>query len=880
LQWCGRDTMPILTNLIKCASEWNHIFLVFSTRIEKPVWLDDILKNIQFTQGHVKFLKLGSLEVDNIQQLLVDLVRRSPEVCRELATLIHRRTQGVCMSIIQFIKMLERRKLLMYDCSSLQWTWNLKAISAETQTCHKVVDVMLNAAFADLNQEVKSVLTLAAFLGSPFEVGLLSTVYTSQGDCSVSESLNVAQQYGLVETDCSGLYGKFLHDRIRETAYSLVSSERERCEMHLKLGKALKRISEQEATSVFQTTSMCRDWTTIFAANQFNLSGDVLHDQSIELKHSAAKYNLEAGLICKGQGSFFPARDYFEAATRLLDVEELWASDHEMAFTLRASLMEVYFVIGDFDACKHLGSEIKGRKSLSRLERASVDYLLVEVAESECNLSEAAELGVDALKNLGLSFPRRVTELHIIYVIVKIQFMLRGKSDEDILALPDVEDPIILEQMKMLTPLNKIYYLSNNSLSMVYCGLKSTIMLLRHGLSKYSSRSLAGAAGVFATALEDFDFGMRLSKLSMRVGEMKNNGVDAAAVATIYFAIDHWRNPLVDSLDRLQEGYQVGMVSADLTYAFMCAYIYSFNFFHCGLNLTETRRIFASYAKLMEEYKQNQTLACHLLNTQMADNMAGYGTGSDPTELTGAYIYHDESYLNEMISKKNMPVLVVYDSSKVILFTHYFKLDQAIKKAKTMDKPNLIRDQGSSIGYAAIVISFALNYFTLARLEGNRSAFRKGNKKLKKLKKWVSDGAVNLFPMVMLLQAERLSVSGERDAVKRAYDKAIAAAARTGFLQYKALAYQRAARYFLGDFDALGRDYLVDAIETYTAWGANGVAQYLTDEFKSLFECESSEYDSALIRSSFGQGTHYKGVGRFGQESVEQHRQLRPMWSG
>ena len=104
---------------------------------------------------------------------------------------------------------------------------------------------------------------------------------------------------------------------------------------------------------------------------------------------------------------------------------------------------------------------------------------------------------------------------------------------------------------------------------------------------------------------------------------------------------------------------------------------------------------------------------------------------------------------------------------------------------------------------------------------------REANKHHAQMRKWVVDmGNVNSCHKLLILDAEMNSI-GRTSGVelKLAYDNAIAAAARAGFLQDAALASHLACRALDYKDKSL---YWDRAVNLYRKWGAEGVVRYLT----------------------------------------------------
>ena len=110
-----------------------------------------------------------------------------------------------------------------------------------------------------------------------------------------------------------------------------------------------------------------------------------------------------------------------------------------------------------------------------------------------------------------------------------------------------------------------------------------------------------------------------------------------------------------------------------------------------------------------------------------------------------------------------------------------------------------------------------------------RESHRKASQKhYDQMRHWVVDmQSINSAHKLLILDAEMMSMSKSHslEEIKKAYDRGIAAAIRTGFLQDGALAAHLASRTLSGSDK---QAYWERAMELYTKWGAKGVVSHLS----------------------------------------------------
>src|SRR5262249_31168986 len=154
-------------------------------------------------------------------------------------------------------------------------------------------------------------------MGNSAEFALLELVSRDSND-DVHDRLWVAVRAGLIfRTDDSF---RFIHDRLREAAYSLIAEE-SRAEAHLRIGRLLAA-----------HTPPGRQEETIFEiVNHLNRGAPLI--ASRDERERLAELNLTAGKRAKASTAYSSALRYFSEGAALL-VDHPWERRHELIFSL------------------------------------------------------------------------------------------------------------------------------------------------------------------------------------------------------------------------------------------------------------------------------------------------------------------------------------------------------------------------------------------------------------------------------------------------------------------------------------------------------------------------------------------------------------------
>lgn len=180
----------------------------------------------------------------------------------DLARVIKLKTHGNSFVVVQFLRFLEREGHFFYDDQHLRWRFNVENISKVDYQSENVSKVVTRTLEMGSTRRKSALMVAASFGVSQFDVPTIvhaSRVVDAEGESSKSSGcdnigdpmiikkrvdymnaqMSEALADGFVEKTGSGRY-RFAHDRIRESAYSLLPEGIARKEVHLKVGRQLR----------------------------------------------------------------------------------------------------------------------------------------------------------------------------------------------------------------------------------------------------------------------------------------------------------------------------------------------------------------------------------------------------------------------------------------------------------------------------------------------------------------------------------------------------------------------------------------------------------------------------------------------------------------
>jgi serine/threonine protein kinase/predicted ATPase len=121
---------------------------------------------------HIEFRVLS---VQEIQNFLSEILKPCSQSTEQLAMILHRRTSGNYSFLKEFIKFCEKKDLIIFDASSLLWTWDAKKIETDVEITNNAAELIMMQV-NDLETTAQYLLKCAACVGHTFDVRIASQV--------------------------------------------------------------------------------------------------------------------------------------------------------------------------------------------------------------------------------------------------------------------------------------------------------------------------------------------------------------------------------------------------------------------------------------------------------------------------------------------------------------------------------------------------------------------------------------------------------------------------------------------------------------------------------------------------------------------------------
>jgi len=280
-----------------------------------PLLVLGTYRDVDITDGHplvatsaalarelgVERLTLDGMSVGEVERF-VDALTGTAAGLR-VARAVHRRTEGNPFFVSELVRLLASEGAL-HD----------EGAAARSPVPLGVRDV-IRRRLARLPEQTNALLTVAAVIGSDFDLSLLGVVAGLDADTAI-DAIDVALTSGLV-TQVTGQLGRyrFQHSLVRETVYAALTAPR-RARLHARVGQALEAIRGRDDQSV-----------VLELAAHYSSAADVTGADE------ALRWVIEAAEVAIGRLAYEQAEELLRRALVLLtatpagvdrDRQELW----------------------------------------------------------------------------------------------------------------------------------------------------------------------------------------------------------------------------------------------------------------------------------------------------------------------------------------------------------------------------------------------------------------------------------------------------------------------------------------------------------------------------------------------------------------------------
>ncbi|AWG45992.1 MULTISPECIES: AAA family ATPase [unclassified Massilia] len=788
----------------------------------------------QLREAKVRLLEihLDGLDARDVTAMLADALNQEPGHCAELAGLVLGKTAGNPFFIRRLLHSLYHDGLLRFDVQARAWHWDVDDIR-RAPVGDNVLELMVQS-IGRLPEATRCLLRVAACIGHQFDVGRLAEA-TGRSRAAAIEALWPALDDGLLlplrdaykalrhagplDRELAGLpvLMRFVHDRVQQAAYSLLSEEGRQA-IHLDIGRrALANIAPGQL-----------DAQLFAVVDQLDFGAALVTDLAERLQ--LAELNLAAGRKAKASAAYQSAFDYLGVGVRQLP-PGAWQDHPALSFALHRELAESAYLSGRHAQAEQL-IETALAHAPSSVARADLYSLRVLAATVASDWGGALRWGREGLAVFGHAWPLEgLPEANE----AEAQAVMRNvgaRRFEDLVGQPEVDDEETRAAMRLLSLLGPPAYFSGSEV-LTFLVTRSTNLSLLHGPSLFSAYAYVFYGAIHNARTGEYDVGHAFGKLALALAQRFGNRAEESRTLEVFgLVVQVWRERLHHSLPLMREGHRAGVESGELAYAAfnLCGIL--INGLPAGVPLASLLADSAVAIDFAARHQNRTAIEIALPFRQFARALTGMtaGAGSfDDADFDEARFLEDAAGNQTAIGQLHVARL-----QAAFLFGD---LDAARRNAR----------QGAAClqsGILGMVSSAEHSFYsalTLAAIyaaapqEEHGALLGEIRSLHAQLAAWARHCPENFLHKQRLVEAELERLAGSPWQAMTLYGEAVEGAQRSGFVQDAALANELAHRLFLAHGQArVAAVYLQAALASYRQWGATAKLRALEETHAGL----------------------------------------------
>ncbi|MCB9569623.1 MAG: AAA family ATPase [Myxococcales bacterium] len=850
LQWSDLASLKLIEAIIGDRGSRYMLWLgaYRDTDVDASHLVSQTVRSIEEDGLVVQRIELRPLSLADTTSMIRDALTPSAHSPERLAEIIHAKTDGNPFFVRTLLRAFYEQGTIFFDSERTCWRWDEDKLHA-VRLSDDVVDLM-TSRIGSLSERASKVLTMAACVGNRFGLSLLARC-VERSPAEVAQDLWEAVEMGLIRPLGDGykyistlgevaaavaegsvrVEYQFLHDKVQQAAYSLLT-EAESRRNHLNIGRLLLAGATRGEVDEI-----------IFAVvNHLNVASPLITSREERIR--LAGLDLNAGRRAKQAIAYEAAVSYLRQGTALLPADT-WSTCYELTFDLYRERVQAEHLAGNFEEAMTLFAPLLDN-ARSDLERAEIYEVKATLETAQKQNRAAIDSANAGLRLLGLQIPQAGSIPAILQMLAKVQWALRGRRAQDLMDLPEMSDRRKIVTLRLLIAIAPAAYFVDAKIFSIIL-LQIAHISIRYGLSEISAFGFAGYGIVLSGAIGAHAAAYEFGRLALQLNEhFRNPWLDAKLDFMVATFMASWLRPLPEIHDQLTRGSQRGLQTGDLTYASFAGGYAMLILLVEGQPLDRVQAAATSLAPLMRRAGESDGQGLVVLIEKVA--LCLRGESVDDTSLSTADF--DEQGFLATLGDETTPVSKfyyrLYKALILYIFGHHHAMQPLLRALERSEELALANPM-----YVDFHLLDALCASSLAD-EGNRSSERRIRRAARKLGKLARLCPGNFEARYLLVTAEEHRISGAGGATLTAYNRAIQAARSSGARQIEAIALERAGRYCVTSGQRLVAGfYLGGALTAYRRWGAIAKAERLADEFREFMP----PHVFAGVMSAVGRGT-------------------------
>jgi len=828
LQWLDAATLDVMEDLLT-QPDVKHLLLIGAYRDNEVGFAHPLMSKLEAMRRagvRLQEVVLAPLTREDLELLVAHSLHCEAYQARALAELVHEKTNGNPFFGIQFISELADEGLLTFDRGERRWTWDLGRIRAKDYT-----DNVVNLLVGKLNRMsagTQNALKQLACLGNSADFTILETIYEDSNE-EIDRQLWEAVLAGLVYRSEDSY--RFLHDRVQETAYSLIP-EQLRAETHLRIGRLLaeRTPSHEREEGIFEIVNQLNRATHLITSN--------------DERKRVGEFNLIAARRAKLSIAYASALSYLATGRGLL-AEERWDTDYELIFSLEYLTAECELLTAGMESAEKRLSMLAKRAKRGH-DLAVVTRLQLTLYTALNRLDRGVEICLEYLRRGGTDWSAHPTHDDIQREYDRIWSLLGDRQVEDLLDEPLLADTDVLDVLDVLTELiTPAVFFDQNLCALVICRIVN--LSLEHGNSDGSCFAFVWFGIIAGPRFGNYEGAFRFGQLGYDLLERRGLKRYEARTCLCFAVVVPWTKHVRHSRDLVRHAFDVARRMGYFTYA-----AYSFtqlimNFLVVGDPLAEAQAEAEKGVEFAKRARVGLVVDIVSSDLQLIRTLRGltheFGSFNDQE--------FDEAEFERRLASNPALADAGFGYWALKIQAWFFAGDYASAIGASLKAQQLLWSAPSLLEPAGFrfysALSHAAAWDSAAPVE-REEHFEALAAHHQQLETWAKHCPENFENRAALVGAEIARIEDRQVDAEQLYEKAIHSAHANGFIHNEGVAYEVAAGFYAArGFEKIAETYLREARYCYLRWGAEGKVRQLDRLYPHLKKEELTRRATSTI---------------------------------
>ncbi|WP_020526713.1 ATP-binding sensor histidine kinase [Flexithrix dorotheae] len=824
LQWIDQPSISLLRQILndKNLSHFLFIGAYRENEVNQHHPVSQLIEELPTIYYNISTIQLQPLDMESLNNWMSETFSSTTnQETRDFTALVFMKTEGNPFYVKAFLQTLYEENILrIYNPEKLtswdsgkerigRWIWEKEAVKS-LPASENLVDFMAGK-IQKLPEVSRQLITIASCFGLKFRLKALADIL-EKGENEIFGIFYPILSEGLVWFSDSTY--SFIHDKIQEAAYNLLSVE-EREKIHYKIGKVLLSHEERDnftGKSIFEIT------------HHLNLARKIVEEHNE--KQLLADLNFQSAIKARNTSAAAIYFNYCKQTISLLP-ENTWKLNHKKILKIYEAATESAYMAGMFDEMDYF-AELFLQNSTDLLDQVKIYHLLINKQLALNAPLKGLEIGKAFLKKLGVSLPKKPGTLHILTGFLQIKLALLGKKIPDLIHLPHIKNE---KQNAIIDTLGNIGSPALIALPelLPIIVFEQVKRALKYGSSPAAADAFSTFGIILSGFMDEYNNGYEMQKLSIKlVDQLSANFIKGRVMAAGVGANNHWKEPFSKVTKDARIAYQLCLESGDLEFGAYNAYIIGMNQFFEGTSLDKLKSETNYFNQVIKDFNQEGPFNWNNIYRVVIQNLRGE---SETPSLLQDDTFNAELILSQLKEKNEGIGIFQIHLGRLYLNYIFGNFGLAFEQIAGA-LPQLENVSGMQMVPQFYFYS-ALTCFSLA---GHQKGFPpKAKKYIKnaksKFKKWAKLCPENYGNKLALILAEEARLAQKFKEAITHYENAINLSKSNQLIQEEALGYELFGRFWLArKNEETGEMYMRKAFQAYRFWGAHKKAEAIEIE--------------------------------------------------